>query len=142
MSNSNKDIVLAFLDASVRGDEQAMRDLLHPDVRIIEAASLPYGGVAEGPDGFLDLIKRVFKTWDETNITVQQVFGDGDRVVLLAEMTGRSKRNGKAFSMPIAEIWLLENGKIKEVRPYYFDTKLLHDLYSESDSIRRDRPWR
>lgn len=133
MSNSNKDIVLAFLDASVRGDEQAMRDLLHPDVRIIEAASLPYGGVAEGPDGFLDLIKRVFKTWEDTEVSVQQVLGDGDRVVLLAEMTGRSRTTGEAFQMPIAEIWLLENGRIKEVQPYYFDTKILHDIHSKSD---------
>ncbi len=133
MSNSNKDIVLAFLDASVRGDEEAMKELLHPDVRVIEADSLPYGGVSEGPEGFLDLIKRVFKTWDETNVSVQDVLADGDRVVLLAEMTGRSRATGRAFRMPIAEVWRLDGGKIKEVQPYYFDTKLLHDLSQESN---------
>lgn len=133
MSNPNKDIVLAFLAASVRRDEEAMRDLLHPDVRVIEADSLPYGGVIKGAQGFLELIRRVFKTWENTEVSVQQVLGDGDRVVLLAEMTGRGKGNGKAFRMPIAEVWLLDNGKIKEVRPYYFDTKLLHDIHSESD---------
>jgi ketosteroid isomerase-like protein len=133
MSNSNKDIVLAFLDASVGGDEETMRDLLHPDVRVIEADSLPYGGVAEGPDGFIELIRRVFTTWEETEVSVQQVLGDGDRVVLLAEMTGRGKGNGKVFRMPIAEVWLLDKGKIREVRPYYFDTKLLHDIHSKSD---------
>lgn len=133
MSNPNKDIVLAFLDASVRGDEEAMRKLLHPDVRVIEADSLPYGGVTEGPQGFLDLIKRVFKTWEETEVSVQHVLADGGRVVLLAEMTGRGKGNGRAFKMPIAEVWLLEDGKIREVRPFYSDTKLLNDIYSESD---------
>lgn len=133
MSNSNKDIVRAFLDASVRGDEEVMRDLLHPDVRVIEAESLPYGGVSEGPEAFLDLIKRVFKTWNETNVSVQDVLADGDRVVLLAEMTGRDRVSGKSFQMPIAEIWLLLDGKIKEVQPYYFDTKILHDIHSKSD---------
>lgn len=107
--------------------------MLHPDVRVIEADSLPYGGVTEGPQGFLDLIKRVFKTWEETEVSVQQVLADEDRVVLLAEMTGRGKGGGRAFRMPVAEIWSLEDGKIKEVRPFYSDTKLLNDIYSESD---------
>ena len=133
MSNSNKDIVLAFLDASVRGDEEAMRDLLHPDVQFIEADSLPYGGISEGPEDIIELIRRIFKTWEDTDVTVQQVLGDGDRVVLLAEMTGRGRTTGTAFQMPIAEIWLLDNGKIKQMRPFYFDTKLLHDIYSESN---------
>ena len=133
MGNSNKDIVLTFLDASVRGDEEAMKDLLHPDVRVIEATALPYGGVVKGPDGFLNLIKRVFKTWEKTEVSVQQVIADGDHVVLLAEMTGRSRSTGKTFRMPIAEVWLLDSGKIKEVQPYYFDTKLLHDLHQESN---------
>ncbi len=133
MSNPNKDIVLAFLDASVRGGEEAMKELLHPDVQVIEADSLPYGGVAEGPDGFIELIRRVFKTWEDTEVSVNHVLGDGDRVVLLAEMTGRGRGGGREFRMPIAEVWLLEGGKIREVRPYYFDSKLLHDIYSESD---------
>ena len=133
MSQSNKDIVLAFLDASVRGDEEAMKALLDADVQVIEAESLPYGGISQGPDGFLDLIKRVFKTWEDTQVSVNQVLSDGDLVVILAEMTGRSRVTGEAFRMPIAETWLLENGKIREVRPYYFDTKLLHDIHSDTE---------
>ncbi len=132
MNNPNKDIVLAFLDASVRGDEEAMKELLHPEVQVIEADSLPYGGVSRGPDEFLELIRRVFKTWENTEVSVKQVFADGDHVVLLAEMTGRGRGTGKAFSMPIAEVWRLEGGKIREVRPFYFDTKLLHDIHGDT----------
>ncbi len=128
MSNSNKEIVLAFLNASVKGDESAMIELLHPDVQIIEADSLPYGGTIHSPQGFLDLIPRVFKTWDNTNVEVDHLIAEGDRVVLLAHMTGQGKNGGEKFNMPISEVWLVENGRIKEVRPYYFDTKLLHDI--------------
>lgn len=129
MSVSNKDIVLAFLDASTSGNQDAMRDLLHPGVKVIEAASLPYGGISEGAENFLDLIKRVFTTWKDTKLSVNKVLADGDHVVVLAEMSGIGKISGKAFSVPIAELWRLENRKIKEVRPFYFDTKLLHDVY-------------
>ncbi len=34
--------------------------------------------------------------------------------------------------MPIAEIWRLEGGKIRDVRPFYFDTKLLHDIHADT----------
>ena len=133
MNNSNKDIVLSFLDASVRGDKEAMKDLLHPDVQVIEAESLPYGGVSKGPDEFIELIRRVFTTWENTEVSVHQVLADGDHVVLLAEMTGRGRATSKDFSVPIAEVWRLENAKIREVRPFYFDTKLLHDVYLGTD---------
>lgn len=129
MTSTNKEIVLAFLDASVRRDEAAMTDLLHPRVRVIEADSLPYGGVSEGAEAFIDLIRRVFRTWQDTKVSVQQVLADGDHVVLLAEITGRGRATGTAFSVPLAEVWRLENGRIKEVRPFYFDTKLLHDAH-------------
>jgi len=129
MARLNKEIVLAFLDASERNDREAMKELLHPQVRIIEADSLPYGGVFEGAEGFIDLIRRVFSTWRDTRLSVQQVLADGDHVVILAQMSGRGQAADKAFSMPIAEVWLLEDRKIKEVRPFYFDTKLLHDAH-------------
>lgn len=132
MSDTNKDIVLNFLAASVRGDKEAMIAMLHPDVRVIEADSLPYGGISQGPQAFIDLISKVFKTWDDTSVTIDQMLCEGDRVVSLAHMTGQGKHGGRKFNMPIAEIWLIDSGKIKEVRPFYFDTKTLHDIEQES----------
>ncbi len=132
MSEANKAIVKNFLAASVRGDKEAMIALLHADVRVIEAESLPYGGISEGPEGFIDLISRVFKTWDNTSVRIDQMLCEGDKVVSLAHMTGQGKQGGRKFNMPIAEVWLIDSGKIKEVRPYYFDTKTLHDIEQES----------
>ena len=132
MSDANKDIVLNFLAASVRGDKVAMKELLHADVRVIEADSLPYGGISKGPEAFISLISKVFKTWDNTSVTIDQILCEGDKVVSLAHMTGQGKRGGRKFKMPIAEVWLIDSGKIKEVRPYYFDTKTLHDIELES----------
>lgn len=132
MSDTNKDVVLNFLAASVRGDKEAMIALLHTDVRVIEANSLPYGGINEGPQAFIDLIQRVFKTWDNTSVKVDQMLCEGDTVVSLAHMTGQGKHGGRKFKMPIVEVWLIDSGKIKEVRPFYFDTKLLHDIEQKS----------
>ena len=116
------------MEASVRGDESAMRALLHADIEVVEADSLPYGGVHCGADAFIALIRRVFTTWQDTQMSVQSVVAEGDKVVILATMTGRGRETGVAFRVPIAEVWLLRDSKIYRVTPYYFDTKLLCDV--------------
>ena len=60
MEVENRDILRSFLKASERQDEEEMRDYLHPEIRVIEAESLPYGGIHEGPDAFMELIPTVF----------------------------------------------------------------------------------
>ena len=30
--------------------------------------------------------------------------------------------------MPIAEIWRLENGRVREIRPFYFDTQRFNEI--------------
>lgn len=106
-----------------------MRALLDPQVRIIEAESLPYGGEKIGIDALLELIPTVFKTWKSTAVTVSEFIADGDCVVVLATMTATGKATGTQFSMPIAEVWRLANGRIIEVRPFYFDTRVMCDAY-------------
>jgi ketosteroid isomerase-like protein len=128
MQIDSKATVQAFLDASVRGDESAMRALLHADIEVVEADSLPYGGVHRGKDGFIALIRRVFTTWQDTQVSVQSVVTEGDQVVMLATMTGRGRETGTAFTMPIAEVWTLRDGKILRITPYYLDTQLLCDI--------------
>ena len=43
-------------------------------------------------------------------------------------MTGSGRTTGTPFEVPIAEVWTFLDGKIIEVVPYYFDTKMLADV--------------
>ena len=45
MEVENRDVLRSFLKASERQDEEEMREYLHPEIRVIEAESLPYGGI-------------------------------------------------------------------------------------------------
>ena len=47
----------------------------------------------------------------------------------LGHFAGTGKKTGQAFSVPLAAVWRLEDGRVKEVRPFYFDTKLMHDAH-------------
>ena len=124
----NKAVVSAFLAAAAAGDRATMAALLAPDVTITEADSLPFGGTHVGLAGFEALVRRVFLLWRETRVEIERLIADGEHVVVLATMHARSKADGSALRMPIAEIWRLENGRVREIRPFYFDTQRFNEI--------------
>jgi uncharacterized protein len=128
LTTANEAIVRRFLALAQSGDRAGASALLHADVRVIEADSLPYGGVHRGPEGFHALVKRVFRNWDDVRVEVDRFISTGDTVIALARFQGRSKNNGEPFSMPMAEVWRVADGLIVEVQPFYFDTKRLVEL--------------
>lgn len=124
----NIQIVRDFLCASQSGNHLIMQRLLHPDAEVHEAASLPYAGTHRGLPGFLDLVKTVFTTFDDTRVEVETMLGEADIVVVLATLSGRSKHSGESFNMPVNEIWRVRHGQIHSITPYYFDTARLKQL--------------
>jgi ketosteroid isomerase-like protein len=131
MHKSNKERVREFFAAAAAANDDAMLAILHPSLRVVEAESLPYGGVMEGRDNFKEFTKRVFKTWKNTRIITEELIEDGNKVVVVATMSGESKTSGTHFTMPIAEIWTFDSdGLVTEIKPFYFDTKKLVDIYN------------
>ena len=131
MQKSNKERVRAFFAAAAANDSATMLAVLHPNLKVIEAESLPFGGITEGRENFQAFTKKVFTTWDNTSITSEELIEDGNRVVVLASMSAQSKSSGTRFTMQIAEIWTFDSdGMVTEIQPFYFDTKRLVDLFN------------
>jgi uncharacterized protein len=130
----NKTIVAAFFTAAAANDQAAMAAILDPDIVVTEAESLPFGGRHVGFAAFQALVRRVFLLWRDTRVDVERLIGDGEYVVVLATMHARSKADDAALSMPIAEVWRLEKGRVKEIRPFYFDTRKFVDVLEGSSS--------
>ena len=42
-------------------------------------------------------------------------------------MQGKARTTGIPFKLPLSEVFRVKDGKIIEITPYYFDTKLLCD---------------
>ena len=127
MTMSSTEVVRKLFETAVAGDFEALKQYLHPEVRVNEAESLPYGGVYVGIDQMVALNARVFSFWTDFSITVKHVFGEGEWVTALTEMQGKARTTGLAFKMPLSEVFRVKDGKIVEITPYYFDTKLLCD---------------
>ncbi len=130
MDPEPKQVVEEFLGAAESGNRETMARLMHPEVEIIEADSLPFGGVHKGLEGFLNLARTVFTTFKDTHIEVERIISEEDYVVVVAILCGRSRHTGEPFRMPITEIWKLFRGRIIQIRPFYLDTARLNDLSS------------
>ena len=125
MGENNKAILKAFLKASENQDEVSMREFLDPEIEVVEAESLPYGGIHRGVDAFLQLIPKVFGTWRDCEVSIQNWVSEGDHVITLATMSGYGRSTDLPFKVPIAEVWTFRKGKIVRVMPYYFDTVMM-----------------
>jgi len=88
-----------------------------------EAPSLPYGGVYRGVEGVKrGVMKLMFGAWEDFTFQILQYGAGGDLVYVHVMISGVGRKTGKSFSMPIVEMWRLKDGKVTEVRPFYFDT--------------------
>jgi uncharacterized protein len=106
-------------------------ELVHPEVVLPVAGSLPYGGVHTGHEGFLSMGGDFAKTWVivENNTELRSM--DDGRVAVFYDPTFESVETGRRVTFKMVEIIRVEDGKIAELVPYYFDTVELVETFSD-----------
>lgn len=108
------------------GNQAAMREMLHPEFEVEEAAGLPYGGNYRGIQGWLELCNAVAGTWGQFRLQLIEYAGESpDSLVIRFAISGRSRKTGKSFESTVLEFWKFKDGKLFRIHPYYFDTQLL-----------------
>ena len=120
----NRKIVEEYY-TTLRGNQDAvMRKFVDPQVAVHIPLSLPWRGEYRGYDGFKKSADWFFGVWDDLQMRDLRFVGDGtsDKVFAVSRVTGKSKATGESLEMPLAEMFTLRDGKIIEVRPFYFDT--------------------
>jgi ketosteroid isomerase-like protein len=118
----NREIVLALYKATGRGDWAKAATLTTDDMLIREADTLPFAGNYRGLQGLRDLFATVQATLGVERIDMRQITAGGDWVVVLLDLVLAGTPPVRA---PLAEAFRLENGKVCEIVPYYFDTSVV-----------------
>src|SRR5215475_11479152 len=121
--------VRKLFEAVARRDPGEYFAAYHPDIRINEAPSLPYGGVYKGLEGVLRHAERFRATWDryqpEDRRELEPEFlAAGDRIIVLWRLRALGA-NGDSVDLPAVSMYRLQDGKIIESRMYHFDTVAL-----------------
>jgi uncharacterized protein len=131
MAESRIDRLLASLRS---GDAAQIKALCHPDMRVEDPESLPYGGVYRGFAGMCEVSGKLFAAVKNWKCETERVIGDpnGDEFVLVQRMTGTSAETGQPIDMSILEHYAFRDGLLVSIRPYYWDTKAMLDSLSGS----------
>jgi ketosteroid isomerase-like protein len=106
------------------GDREGAEELLHPQVRIEQPASLPHGGWHEGRAGMAEMGATFARHWDRT-IADPRVFGCGERVVQVTTQTWTAKATGRSTTVDVVELFSFADGRIAEIRVFQQDTHAL-----------------
>ncbi len=93
-----------------------------PDVVLYQADSLPYGGVWRGHDGLERFFLAMSRTWDTFEMVEQEFLTSTSPLVVLTHVRARARDTGREIHFPIVQTITVEDGRITEVRPFYWDT--------------------
>ena len=120
-----RSIVKQFYDYSLRADLEGVAKVLQPDVVIYEAPSLPYGGAHIGRAEVLELLAQLYSRIDLDAVVIGDVLVNSERAAAFLEIGLESGDSASNQKMPVVETFVIRDGLIAEIRPYYFDTAAL-----------------
>jgi len=93
-----------------------------PDVVLHQARALPYGGVWRGHRGMERFFMAMSRTWSDFEMVEQKFLSTTDTAVVLTRVEARARSTGRNVSFPILQTLRMVDGRIAEVRPFYWDT--------------------
>lgn len=114
--------VEALYAATGKGDWSTAEAMLTDDFFVTEADTTPFGGVYRGRRALRDLFTHVMSASGVTDLHIQQSTAGGDTVVVLLELV---LGGPPEVRVPLAEVFRLRDGKVCEIKPYYFDPRPL-----------------
>jgi ketosteroid isomerase-like protein len=125
----NRDIVQSIYSAAETGDITAIERVLADDVVLFEPPHHPAvlgdtretPGVWRGRADVVDGITKVFTALRLAGVELETIVADGDRAVGLLTVLG-SDHTSQPYSMRMAEVFTLSEGKVTAIRAFYFDT--------------------
>ncbi|HEX2285692.1 MAG TPA: nuclear transport factor 2 family protein [Mycobacterium sp.] len=108
------------------GPGTANFDILAPyfaaDVVLHQAESLPYGGTWRGHDGMEKFFLAMAQTWEAFDMVEQEFLSTAEPAVVLTQVQARARATGRELEFPILQTIRVVDGRITEVRPFYWDT--------------------
>ncbi|GAB2589739.1 nuclear transport factor 2 family protein [Streptomyces capparidis] len=105
----------------------ALAPYFAPDVVLYQAEALPYGGTWRGHAGIADHMAAMSATWESFAFSEQRFLATGGTAVVLTSVRARARATGRELAFPILQTITVADGRITEVRPFYWDTKAVAD---------------
>ena len=92
-----------------------------PDVVLHQADALPYGGVWRGHVGMEQFFLAMSQAWEAFEMVEQEFLSTSETAVVFTHVHARSRATGRELDFPILQTIRVVDGRIAEVRPFYWD---------------------
>lgn len=92
------------------------------DVVLHQAESLPYGGTWRGHEGMERFFVAMSQAWESFDMVEQEFLATEGTVVVRTRVHAQSRATGRELTFPILQTITVQDGRITEVRPFYWDT--------------------
>ncbi len=110
---TNADAIASLYAAFAKGDVPTVLGAMAPDIRWTEADGFPYAGTYVGPDAVLaGVFMRLATEWDGYAAVPDEIFDNGETVIVLGHYSGTYKATGKYFKAKMVHVWRFRDGKI------------------------------
>jgi ketosteroid isomerase-like protein len=113
----------AYASLLQRGDMDAfLRDFDDESV-LVEVESLPYGGRHRGKENIRKAMLQLLSVWKDLSYTMEGVVDSADCVISYGQFQATGAKSGKRVSFPLAEVWKVRDGRVRELLAIYGDTQ-------------------
>jgi uncharacterized protein len=118
MPESNVDRLRVGYEALSRGDYEAVRQLLDPDILLSDRPEAPDARSYRGYAGMLETLRDTSDSFEDFRLDPQRFFERDDKIVVVLSMTGRGRTSGVPVKERIAHLWTLRDGLAIELRAF------------------------
>jgi ketosteroid isomerase-like protein len=112
----NVELVKQGYQNFAEGKVEEVLALFHPEIVWDECTGFPYvsgDGIYIGPNAIVQgVFAQIPQYMDNFLVDVRELFGSGDKVVMVGYYTGTWKETGKIFKANATHEWTLKDGKV------------------------------
>jgi uncharacterized protein len=125
MIEDNEKRVRAFYEATVPGHRESLRGLQSPQVVYDMPKGMPIGcGHFQGLQDVLERFLTSFYAALDVHFIAEEFIAQGDEVVALGRIQGKTRKGGVPVDVPFAHVWTVRGGYLQRMRAFT-DTALL-----------------
>jgi len=131
-TQSPADVVRGLYAALSKGDVPGMLAKLAPDLIVDEPNRLPYGGVHQGREVFVQSILGAMTGYADVAITEAEVFEGPAGVVGTLTGTLTARTTGEEFPLTMVEIHQVGDGAVRKIDVYTKNPDELAAFYARA----------
>jgi uncharacterized protein len=111
MSEEKVEVVRAAYAAWNRGDLDAVVERMHSDIEMTQDSRIPGATNARGRSAARAWLASFYETWEQFDLTVEEVVEAGEQVAVVALIRARGKASGVSVEQRIGHVLTVRGGK-------------------------------